>query len=1036
MKRFWPCATVAATIVFAFLASAQDAVPALGQAIVQATVQATVQSTTPAAGAPPQYFTLNLPAGTSLISSPLNSGQVLARDAFLGLPSDWPLFWGWNSASQSWLTGDQAPMTLTGGYEVYLQTPTTVVVEGQPYNSISSATRHIHPGWHLFGVPFIGGISWKDFKLYASGNPIGIETAVEMGWVDPKVITTQGSQVQYHVNGEPFQPGAAYWIKTNVPLDMRVEGSAPATTAAGSEDGIKTAAPADLRTGPTALSEPGVTTPPTSYALMVQATAASGGSSSGKTMGWLAAIFQTLAEVAKGVAAFAEGNVVAGVADISAGTFGLIEHGLATTGDDSTTDLTQIDSKLDSLIGNVGALSSQITGMDNKVDALVAFEKNNAKLGTPLSDAETWLNDYYTDHSKTTQSREWARWTLAGCDTSGLTCPSAGNPVTAASYQAFKTNYIQQSANPKLEPGFSTDNFPLFWAYSVIGHQKGDTPAYNIGGTTADSFVTEIYQGLTDDMGQSTNGLTAYMQTVFANSACVNDVTYPSCNLYDDVYSYVEDYFGKAIGYQTQLVSAVAESWNVLGQHNPAWANGGKTYMAGVNQKVNREAEAFLQVAEQIALYRAADGTEDWGNFANTDAAKLLARADFVVARLAGANYLAPATPGNYNPPWPSSGIVGRVFYVNGEKVLSGTRGVCINTSMAATVCTNPVFQIGETVPLNPDNNGMISPIWGNSSNPGAATGGWPYLQWNTSSSPAVGTATAQWTIQRLTPMSPDNNTYPASLAGQTSSVLTVNSTSPERLGANLVVATYDENYNNPPQPDSQSALHFGSLNSIEGPIGRYGLKLGSNSWTTTGGKTNTEYQFLLSSSNSTNAPGAEYLSVTYPQVPDWSEDGTVGASWSSSANIKLDTSALVSPFTNVHLHWPTSVNVNLNGGWTHKMQNLTGVGYGRDEYFSYIKLDQQLLGKDGKVFGNVSLENSTCNSSAFNTCSISGDQSIDVPSLGLVLGTQYTFKAAFSSEVDTFDKSFWGPSTYRSAKAPSVAAWVINAPSFTLTKK
>ena len=45
--------------------------------------------------------------------------------------------------------------------------------------------------------------------------------------------------------------------------------------------------------------------------------------------------------------------------------------------------LTQIDSKLDSMLGNVGALSSQITCLDNKVDALVAFERNNVKLGLP-----------------------------------------------------------------------------------------------------------------------------------------------------------------------------------------------------------------------------------------------------------------------------------------------------------------------------------------------------------------------------------------------------------------------------------------------------------------------------------------------------------------------------------------------------------------------------------------------------------------------------------------------------------------------------
>src|SRR5271166_2624923 len=47
---------------------------------------ATAQDTPPVTAAPPQYFTLNLPAGVSLISAPLNTGQALARDEFLGLP--------------------------------------------------------------------------------------------------------------------------------------------------------------------------------------------------------------------------------------------------------------------------------------------------------------------------------------------------------------------------------------------------------------------------------------------------------------------------------------------------------------------------------------------------------------------------------------------------------------------------------------------------------------------------------------------------------------------------------------------------------------------------------------------------------------------------------------------------------------------------------------------------------------------------------------------------------------------------------------
>lgn len=58
------------------------------------------RATTQPTGAAPHYYTLNLPAGVSLISAPLNTGQTLARDAFLGLPPAWPLFFGWDSARQ------------------------------------------------------------------------------------------------------------------------------------------------------------------------------------------------------------------------------------------------------------------------------------------------------------------------------------------------------------------------------------------------------------------------------------------------------------------------------------------------------------------------------------------------------------------------------------------------------------------------------------------------------------------------------------------------------------------------------------------------------------------------------------------------------------------------------------------------------------------------------------------------------------------------------------------------------------------------
>ena len=82
----------------------------------------------PAAATTPQYFMLDLPAGASLISSPLDTGQGLAIDAFQGLPPAWPLFWGWDSPTQDYEAAGQAPMRFGAGYWVFSPVPTTLAI--------------------------------------------------------------------------------------------------------------------------------------------------------------------------------------------------------------------------------------------------------------------------------------------------------------------------------------------------------------------------------------------------------------------------------------------------------------------------------------------------------------------------------------------------------------------------------------------------------------------------------------------------------------------------------------------------------------------------------------------------------------------------------------------------------------------------------------------------------------------------------------------------------------------------------------------
>ena len=966
--------------------------------------RATAQA--PPVVASPQFFTLNLLAGVSLISAPLDTGQGLARDAFLGLPPQYPLFFGWDPDTQDWVSGDLVPAGIGGGYWIYLPIPATLVVAGQPYSYLTSLTKHVDPGWHLFGVPFQEGIGWNDFHLYASGNPIGLDAAVGLGWIDANVITVQGSVVQDQPPGQPLVPGVAYWVRTLVPLELRAERPADATPPIVPE----VAPPATPDASP---SQPQL--------VGAQPSSSSGQSTATSVMGWLGAIASFLSDAAKGAFQISEGNFAGGGFEFAAGTFGLVEYGLGEA-TPPTDQFTQMDAKLDTLITDVSAISGQLTTVAGQISGLQNWINSDTVLGTPLANAEVWLGLYLQD-PRSDKSRQWARWKLAGCDTGNLlvaVCPEAANPVTPASYLAFQANHIQHPNSTNN----SDDDFPLWWAYSVVGGQNGVTQ-WNVNGSTVDALEKFIFHGLTDNQGTPQNGLYAYMEYVFSKSGCTTDVSASGCDLFDQVYLPVETYFSKAIGDQTQLVEAQAEALGVLGEkytaaHPGSGQSAASDLMAQTNGYLNAETEAFLRVAEQIALYRAADGTKDWNNFGSSDAGQLLARADFIAAQLAGQNYQTTAPTGYVNPPWPSSGVVGRVFYLINEGPLQATqtRGVCTGTVASQAFCGSPVGQISEDI------TSYRTP-----------TGDWPYLSWQTSGSGtsalATGTLNTEWKVQRLKPLSLSLGQY------------VVNSTISERLGANLVVATYDSNYNSIPA-GTTGGIVFGSMNGIEGPIGKYGLTLtqGLGSWTTAGGTTgDVSAQLSISHTDATDAPGGAYLKVTYPPIPGAPSGLDHGATsspwvWSTSQNIQLNSTSLTAPFTKVHVHWPTTLNVSMNGAVLNTSTGICGSGCGRNEYYSYIKLDQQLLDNKGTTFGNASVENNQCNSSPFNHCNITGAQSLDVGSLGIAAATQYTFKASFSSAVDPYDRCFCGNSTWRSATGNSAAAWVINAPMLTLTKQ
>ncbi|HTT66156.1 MAG TPA: hypothetical protein VMG35_30105 [Bryobacteraceae bacterium] len=915
---------------------------------------ATAQST-PAESNPPQYFTYNLPAGASLISSPLDTGTGLAFNTFLGLPAGWPLFYGWSSNTQSFVPADQAPAGLGHGFWTYLPEPTTLAVAGQPFNFLTSVTMHAPPGWHLFGVPYVSGINWSDFKVYFAGNPIGLDTAIANGWIDSGVQTMQGDQATSLLSGQQFQPGTAYWVHTTMPLDVRAD-AAPTTT------------------GNTA-STTG-TTGETTASATVAGTTTTAGTTSQSAAGWMATISSSLGDAGEAAAAFAEGNVFSGTFDLLAGGFDLLEHALDpnTTTPDPTSQLTQIDTKLDTLLDDVGAVSQQLTGLEQAVSGLGQQITSDTALGEPMTNAATWLQNNYNSPFSTS-SRQWARWQLAGCQVTATACPEANNPVTSANLTAFESQYLTQKGNPT-----QTADYPLWWSESVIG---GWSPAaFQDGGQTAKSYVTQIWQGLTAGITSPAtangNGLMAYMQYNMSSSGCAADPSYSdvggSCDLYKNVYQRVEDYFSQAISEQTQLAAAIVESYGVLTEEKVFPAGAAQTFMTGFTQQVNQEAEAFLQVAEQIALYRAADGVHDWNTFPSTDAGQLLARADFVVMQLAGNNFQYIPQAGWFNPPWPLLGglIVGRVFYAHGETPLSAnaTRDACPQTDGA--FCGAPAFQISENVATQ------------------RVVKGPPYFLWTPSSGNiAQGTAYTDWTIQRIVP------------SWQQPGLFLVNSTQPgngtqkSRGGAPLDVRLYNQNYSDEYPPSVTT--EFASLNSVEGAVGPYGLFLPAPYWAWSGGGNNKAHQ------SASPTYGTQTCGLTVNYINDaLDSNGTVGFNWSESQKIQF---TMPSGYTHVKVTWPAQATIAVGAAPLPNSGSYASQAY---PYWQSMTFSQQVLGSNGSVATpNGSYSTSPCpapyGGGNFNNCNYSNTNQSFTSGQILVSGQgaqQFTLKATYSDTV------------------------------------
>jgi hypothetical protein len=667
-------------------------------------------------------------------------------------------------------------------------------------------------------------------------------------------------------------------------------------------------------------------------------------------------------------------------------------------------ELNSMDAKLDELLTDMAAVQNQLADIESMILNLSDWIKKEVTLGVHLMDAESWIELYYSNPANTGGSYNWALWQLAGCPdirtiecvnsacvggatpgsacTNDKDCYSCTNTVTGANMDLFNGDYYTAiNANPpKDPPDLATENFYLWWAYSV--NQKGDLPPFMVNGNTAEVIVQQIHDGMVPKQPTDTNGLLAYMQNVFTNSGCKNDVT--ACNLYEEVYGPYESYFQQVITSQITLVQAIVESYAELASFyqanhpsNPhAWDSAVSNYMTSFQKMLSEEAESFVEVAEQIALYRAADGRVDWGSFNTSDAAQVLARADFLAARLVGSATGRPWA-------WPP-GVTGRIFYTEQQTLSSAT----VHNACQGTTCAT----LTEVAPMPQDLACKTNPDY-----PGQCflTGDWPYLQWSAPSNSVVtGTPTFTWKLRRLTQQQ--------QMAEGTYQVASINT---QYGNANLVVSQYGDDYSKPPAAGT-TPVPFGSFNNVEGSLGIGAIAANR---TYSGGGDDKSHDYTVTESNTLTQMNVAYKT--------YSGTGSDSTNWYEQIKIKVPDNSVFGAFPRVRVFWPTTIQISLNSS--------RGYGGGASccqDYYYYLKAQQSLrLLDSGGNNTSIGQQYTPCTSPShgFSSCSYSttepfGGSALASTPMTLNHSMTYTLQARFSDAVQYYEGaptcncSFW----------------------------
>jgi hypothetical protein len=647
-------------------------------------------------------------------------------------------------------------------------------------------------------------------------------------------------------------------------------------------------------------------------------------------------------------------------------------------------ELNTMDGKVDQLLVDMGAVQNQLANIERQITGLEKWIEGEAALGTHVSDAETWIAQYFSNQANPGKSYNWALWLLAGCDPAADTC---GGTVTDATIQAFNEDYYTASAAipPKDPPTLATDNFYLWWAYNV--NQQATVTPYTVNGNTADTIIKQLHLGMVPEKPTDTNGLLAYMGYVFSSSACATDVTAGGCDLYSQVYLPVEAYFQEVITNQITLVQAMVESYAELASFyetnhaSNAYDTYVSVYMSDFQKMLSEEAESFVEVAEQIALYRAADGRFDWSSFNTSDAAQLLSRADFLAAMLVN-------SPTGKPWPWPP-GVTGRIFYTEQPKGVPGS--TTVHSACQGTSCTT----LTEIVPMPQD-----LACYADSNYPGQCLlySDWPYLQWSApdGSNVVTGTPTFTWKIRRLTPRQMAEGTY---------KVASINA---PYGNADLVVSQYGDDYSYPPAQGTTPVL-FGSFNEVEGSLGIGAL--GANRTYSGGGDDALHNYGITPSSTYTE------MYLLYEVAPT-----QIKSNWYEKMKVKVN--AVPGTFPRVRLFWPNTVEIVLGE------QHISG---GNCPYHYYVQLEQslQLLNSSGTAVtnGGQTLHPCGTGSYGFGSCNFSstnrnGNTLLLTSPLTLDSSQTYTLQAHFLDSI--YGSYYYGSMAAPCTQAPTLPSYVI----------